>query len=252
MVIAIVAVVVAVFFAARGRGGELSTERGDFAPLDLGPVSATDVILLRPPATLWGYNMRATDAAMEVIAESVRERDVRIVALEQLVTDLSRDHATPVPLASPYAGARHRRTPPGGTDTTEMSTAGMSAGWTQPATTEPAAPDPAEFDPATSDRAAFDRAAFDRPPFDRASFGPGSSDTRSSEAVWPGTEPSDAAWPDTEASDTGPSDPESPGASATESGTPATEPARRPFDPAFDPARPSGEVQGPPPEQSHD
>jgi len=66
---------------------------------------------------VWGYSMQATDEALEQIAEAIRERDVRIVALEQLVTDLSRDqeHApslTPLasPYASPYGGARHRRT----------------------------------------------------------------------------------------------------------------------------------------------
>ena len=111
MVIAVIVVVAAVVFLARGRGGGLSAERNDYVPLDLGPVSATDVALLRPPTGLWGYNMQATDEALEQIAESIRERDVRIVALEQLVTDLSRDHAPMPLLASPYAGARHRRAP---------------------------------------------------------------------------------------------------------------------------------------------
>ena len=111
LVIAIIVVLGAVVFLAMGRGGEMSVERNDYLPLDLGPVSATDVALLRPPTGLWGYNIQATDEAMEQIAESIRERDVRIVALEQLVTDLSRDHAPMTLLASPYAGARHRRTP---------------------------------------------------------------------------------------------------------------------------------------------
>jgi len=54
--------------------------------------------------------MAATDEAMARIAESIRDRDVRIVALEQLVSDLSREPAQPVPLSSPpYVGARHRR-----------------------------------------------------------------------------------------------------------------------------------------------
>jgi hypothetical protein len=109
MVIAIVVVFIVAVAVARGRGDRMSVERGDYAPLDLGPVSATDVVLLRPPTNLWGYNMQATDEAMDQIAESIRERDVRIVALEQLVTDLSREHAAALPLASPYAGARHRR-----------------------------------------------------------------------------------------------------------------------------------------------
>jgi hypothetical protein len=111
MVIAVIVVLAVVVYVAMGRGGELSAERNDYVPLDLGPVSATDVVLLRPPTGLWGYNMQATDEAMEQVAESIRERDVRIVALEQLVTDLSRDHAPMPLLASPYEGARHRRAP---------------------------------------------------------------------------------------------------------------------------------------------
>jgi hypothetical protein len=103
---------IAVVLVAAGRGGELPAERNDYAPLDLGPVSATDVALLRPPSNAWGYNMQATDEAMAQIAESIRERDVRIVALEQLVTDLSREPAPP-PLASPYVGARRRALPAG-------------------------------------------------------------------------------------------------------------------------------------------
>ena len=117
LLITVVVILVGVVLVARGRGGELSKERADYAPLEMGPVSATDVALLRPPTALWGYNMQATDEAMEQISEAIRERDVRIVALEQLVTDLSREPepAPPTqPLSSPYMGARHRRVlPPG-------------------------------------------------------------------------------------------------------------------------------------------
>lgn len=110
IVIAIVAVLAAVVFVASGRWGDMpATERSDFAPLEMGPVSATDVVLLRPPTALWGYNQQATDDALERIAESIRERDVRIVALEALVTDLGRHPASAMPLGSPYAGARHAR-----------------------------------------------------------------------------------------------------------------------------------------------
>ena len=103
-------VVAAMAFVAMGYGGQLSVERTDARPLDLGRVSATDVALLRPPLGLLGYDTKATDEALGRIAESIRERDVRIVALEQLVTDLSRkDHPPVPPLGSPYPGARHRR-----------------------------------------------------------------------------------------------------------------------------------------------
>jgi hypothetical protein len=111
IVIAAVVIVAVVVFLTMGRGGGLSVERNDYLPLNLGPVTATDVALLRPPMGLWGYNTQATDEAMEQIAESIRERDVRIVALEQLVTDLSRDQAPMQPVGSHYGGARHRRTP---------------------------------------------------------------------------------------------------------------------------------------------
>jgi hypothetical protein len=119
LIITALVIVAAIVLVAAGRGGELSVERTDHAALDMGPVSATDVVLLRPPTALWGYNVQATDEALAQIADSIRERDVRIVALEQLVTDLSTEHAPP-PLASPYVGARRRRLPeeggPGGED----------------------------------------------------------------------------------------------------------------------------------------
>jgi hypothetical protein len=118
------AIVVAVVLVASGRGGELSDERNDYAPLDLGPVSATDVALLRPPANAWGYNIPVTDEAMARIAESIRERDVRIVALEQLVTDLSREPAPP-PLSAPYVGARRRRELPQGEQPAEDAAPGL-------------------------------------------------------------------------------------------------------------------------------
>jgi hypothetical protein len=110
IVIAIVVVLAVVVFVAAGRGGGMpAAERTDYAPLELGPVSATDIVLLRPPTALWGYSQQATDEALERIADSVRERDVRIVALEQLVTDLSREPTAPLPLSSPYGRARHAR-----------------------------------------------------------------------------------------------------------------------------------------------
>ena len=108
MWVIVVAVVAGAVLVARGRGGELSVEGNDYRELELGPVSATDIALLHPPMALWGYNMQATDEALDRIAASIRDRDVRIVALEQLVTDLSREPAAP-PLSSPYMSARHRR-----------------------------------------------------------------------------------------------------------------------------------------------
>jgi hypothetical protein len=87
--VAIAVILVAVFFTATGRGGELAYEHADHAPLNLGSVSGADVALLRPPTALWGYNMQVTDAALDTIAQALRSRDVAIAHLQQQVTDLN-------------------------------------------------------------------------------------------------------------------------------------------------------------------
>jgi hypothetical protein len=89
MLVAVLAVLVAVFFVATGRGGELSRERPDHAPLDLGPVSAADVALLRPPTAMWGYNVDVTDEALDLIARALRDRDVTIAYLQQQLAERS-------------------------------------------------------------------------------------------------------------------------------------------------------------------
>ena len=113
--IAIVVVLVGIFFAATGRGGELSREPADHAPLDLGPVSAADVALLRPPTAMWGYNMQVTDEALDQIARAMRERDVTISYLQDQLAGYEhngsyaeprRVHASLDPEASDDAGTR--------------------------------------------------------------------------------------------------------------------------------------------------
>ena len=119
MILVAVAILVGVFFVATGRGGELAYERADHAPLDLGPVSATDVALLRPPTALWGYNMQVTDEALEQIAQAVRDRDVTIAFLQQRLTDLtarprgSRRGGQPGAAGRPAGPGRSRRRGPG-------------------------------------------------------------------------------------------------------------------------------------------
>ena len=119
--IAIVVVLVAIFFAATGRGGEMAYEPADHAPLDLGPVSSADIALLRPPTALWGYNMQVTDAALDQIARAMRDRDVTIAYLQEQLEGHERNgsyteprgaHARQaaesppsLPGLAPYAGA---------------------------------------------------------------------------------------------------------------------------------------------------
>ena len=88
MLVAAVIILAGVVVVASGRGGEMAPEYPDYPPIDLGPVTAADVVMMRPPSAAWGYNMRVTDEALEAIARAVTERDVRISALEQEVSDL--------------------------------------------------------------------------------------------------------------------------------------------------------------------
>lgn len=196
MVLAIIVIVAVVIFLAVGRGGEMSVERSDYVPLDLGPVSATDVALLRPPMGLWGYNMQATDEAMERVAESIRERDVRIVALEQLVTDLSRDHAPMPLLASPYVGARHRRAPVETTET-EAVKAPYEAPATQTSATEPPAYDTAAYEAPAYDTPAYDQPAYDTPAYEALGYeGPATDAPKAAEAPAAAEPaPTEPAWP---------------------------------------------------------
>jgi hypothetical protein len=101
MILVAVAILVGVFLVASGRGGELAYEYADHAPLDLGPVSATDVALLRPPTALWGYNMQVTDEALEKIAQAIRDRDVTVAFLQQRLADLTTRAVDPGQEASP-------------------------------------------------------------------------------------------------------------------------------------------------------
>jgi hypothetical protein len=96
MLLAVAAVLVAVFFVATGRGGELSSEHVDYAPLDLGSASAADIAMVRPPTAMWGYNVDVTDEALDQIARAVRDRDLEIAYLRE---QLAGREMTPVATA---------------------------------------------------------------------------------------------------------------------------------------------------------
>ncbi len=99
---------VGIYFAATGRGGEMAYEHADHAPLDLGPVSGADIALLRPPTAMWGYNMQVTDEALDRIARAMRERDVTIAYLQEQLATLVRNGSWAAPTGAnadqvPYA-----------------------------------------------------------------------------------------------------------------------------------------------------
>jgi hypothetical protein len=125
MIAAAIAILIGVYVAATGRGGELAYEHADHAPLDLGPVSATDIAMLRPPTALWGYNIDVTDEALGRIARAVRERDITIAYLQSRLADQRSQTASLSPAAetawlspAPEAASPH---PDGETTSSEPS-----------------------------------------------------------------------------------------------------------------------------------
>jgi hypothetical protein len=91
LLVAALVILGGVVLAALGRVGEMATFASDTPPMDLDEVSATDVALLRPPMSLWGYNAQATEDALRVIARSVTARDVEIATLRRELADLRRN-----------------------------------------------------------------------------------------------------------------------------------------------------------------
>jgi hypothetical protein len=93
MLVAAVVVLAGIIVVAVGRGGELAFFQADYAPLKLDEITATDVVLFRPPMALWGYSVQPTDEALNRIAEALTERDIEITALRQQVANLEASSA---------------------------------------------------------------------------------------------------------------------------------------------------------------
>src|SRR6266849_5079893 len=153
--IAIVAVLVGIFFTATGRGGELAYEQADHAPLDLGPVSAADIALLRPPTAMWGYNMQVTDAALDQISRAVRERDVTIAYLQEQVVSLARGSSYAEPKGA------HARLDPGSPLAPEVPLAPEilpypGATWASKETSTPEPAEPTQTHPIAEDTEPFE------------------------------------------------------------------------------------------------
>ena len=88
LLVAAAAILCGAAVVAIGRGGEMGGSTADIRPVDPDFSTAADVALLRPPASLWGYNMRATDEALSLVARTVTERDVEIANLRRQLAEL--------------------------------------------------------------------------------------------------------------------------------------------------------------------
>src|SRR5450755_1846294 len=86
LLLAAAVILAGVVSVAVGHGGEMAEFAMDYLPPDL--VTAADVVLLRPPSALWGYNVQVTDEALNQIAQVITERDVEIAVLRQQLAEL--------------------------------------------------------------------------------------------------------------------------------------------------------------------
>jgi hypothetical protein len=86
LLLAAAVILAGVVSVAMGHGGEMAEFATDYLPPDL--VTAADVMLLRPPSALWGYNVQVTDEALNRVAQVITERDVEIAVLRQQLAEL--------------------------------------------------------------------------------------------------------------------------------------------------------------------
>lgn len=102
LAVAAVVILVGMIVVAVGRGGEMAEFTPDVRPVDADIRTAADVVLLRPSMTLWGYDKRSTEEALNLVARAVTERDVEIATLRQQVADMQPPGDKP-PAAQPGA-----------------------------------------------------------------------------------------------------------------------------------------------------
>jgi hypothetical protein len=137
LLLAAAVILAGVVSVAMGHGGEMAEFAMDYLPPDL--VTAADVVLLRPPSALWGYNVQVTDEALNRVAQVITERDVEIAVLRQQLAELrSATGSHPAIAATLLAraqaastrgsGARRASTPEAGTRETSAGQAGSPDG----------------------------------------------------------------------------------------------------------------------------
>ena len=112
LLIVAIAILCGIVVVAMGRGGELARSAADVRPLDGEIMTAADVALLRPPAALWGYDMRATDEALNMVARTVTERDVEIAILRRQLAELEASAQEPWAPAKPPPSVKPQASPP--------------------------------------------------------------------------------------------------------------------------------------------
>jgi hypothetical protein len=119
LLLAAAVILAGVVSVAMGHGGEMAEFAMDYLPPDL--VTAADVVLLRPPSALWGYNVQVTDEALNRVAQVITERDVEIAVLRQQLAEF-RSAAGGHPAIAATLLARSKAASTRGSSTPQSST----------------------------------------------------------------------------------------------------------------------------------
>jgi hypothetical protein len=191
MILVAVAILVGVFVAATGRGGELAYEPADHAPLDMGQVSASDVVMLRPPTALWGYNMQVTDEALARIAQAVRDRDVTIAYLQERLADSDPARTAPDRIA-PDSTDLDQNAP----DSTDLGRTARDRIAPDGTALDPTALDPTALDPTALDPTALDPTALDPTALDPTAPDPAGPPVRADQPSPAAAEQPGEIWPE--------------------------------------------------------
>lgn len=129
LVIAGIAVIACVVMVSLGHGGEMAEFPPDMPPLDLpaaDQVTPADLMALRLPISLVGYNTQAVDETLNRLSVALGERDTRIAVLEQRVAELS--YARPrASEETMQPEQRQSETEPAGPETAGTEAAGAEA-----------------------------------------------------------------------------------------------------------------------------
>jgi len=88
---------------AMGWGGEMAVSHRDLPAVPIRARTASDVAMLRLPASLFGYDRESTEAALRAVAGLVAEQDAEIARLRGELWRLSEPKASEPKASEPKA-----------------------------------------------------------------------------------------------------------------------------------------------------
>ena len=174
LLLAAAVILAGVVSVAMGHGGEMAEFATDHLPPDL--ATAADVAMLRPPSSIWGYNVQITDEALNQIAQVITERDVEIAVLRQQLAELRSATGSHPAIAATLLARSNAARDRGASTTREASPGKPAPGKPAPGKPAPGKPSAGEAEcPGAADPRGPPPAAPDPPTPERGDRQPGTS-----------------------------------------------------------------------------